>query len=94
MTECLQQRPYAIMTRAKHRAGIPVTEPSKPVTKKTTKKNTLQKLMEKNDSCSRWRTTGYLNKEHEKRAELQTRLDNLKFRKPAGKMRSHSYLPY
>lgn len=68
------------MTRAKHRAGIPVNEAPKPSTKKPSVKR-LQK------EGRGWQATNQLNKqpnEVEKRSQLQSRLQNLQFRKPAG----------
>ncbi|KAG2190721.1 hypothetical protein INT46_004349 [Mucor plumbeus] len=85
--ECFQQRSYAIMSRAKHRAGLPVeasaTFGKKAIPKKTTKKPATK-------DSSKWRTTGYFNKQHEHadeeitRALLKSRLENMNFRKPAG----------
>ncbi|KAI7893215.1 P-loop containing nucleoside triphosphate hydrolase protein [Mucor mucedo] len=60
--EC--HRSYAIMTRAKHRAGIPVSEAPKP--KKIQQTTTNKELGP------------------EQKAQLQARLQNLHFRKPAG----------
>jgi GTP-binding protein Era len=75
------------MSRAKHRAGLPVeasaTSSKKAIPKKTTKKPTTK-------DSSKWRTTGYFNKQHEHadeettRALLKSRLENMNFRKPAG----------
>ncbi|CEP19602.1 hypothetical protein [Parasitella parasitica] len=85
--ECFQQRSYAIMSRAKHRAGLPIT----PVT--STKKKAAINPGSKNTKAAKealkWRTTGYLRKQHEHEDEettrvlLKRRLENLKFRKPA-----------
>jgi hypothetical protein len=64
------------MTRAKHRAGIPVTEPSKPATKKPVRKSY---------AFAPHKKPAESNKEYEKRADLQSRLGSLNFRKPASK---------
>jgi GTP-binding protein Era len=77
------------MTRAKHRAGIPVTQTN------TAKKPTKKAPNNSNDSSNnRWRTMGYLNPKHShikdttvKQALLESRLENLgNVRKPAGIM--------
>jgi GTP-binding protein Era len=80
------------MTRAKHRAGIPVTETNP--TKQPTKKPTKKSASDNNNSSNRWRTVGYFNPKHSdvkdgniKRAMLESRLENLgNVRKPAGIM--------
>ncbi|KAI8642372.1 P-loop containing nucleoside triphosphate hydrolase protein [Parasitella parasitica] len=86
-TECFQQRSYAIMSRAKHRAGLPVA-PVTSTSTKAPKKATSRNAKAAKDAL-KWRTTGYFNKQHEHadekttRALLKNRLENLNFRKPA-----------
>lgn len=60
------------MTRAKHRAGIPVSETPKP----------------KKSQVANWRATVNKELDLDNRAQLQSRLQNLHFRKPAGKTHS------
>lgn len=75
------------MSRAKHRAGLPV-EAAATSSKKVTPKKTAKKPT--TTDSSKWRTTGYFNKQHEHadeettRALLKSRLENMNFRKPAG----------
>lgn len=87
--ECLQQRSYAIMSRAKHRAGLPVESPVKASAAAAKKKAAPITKANSSKGSSKWRTTGYFNKQHEHadeettRALLKRRLENMNFRKPA-----------
>lgn len=80
------------MNRAKHRAGLPVEPPVKAAGAKNATKKKAAPITKANtkESGSKWRTTGYFNKQHEHadeettRALLKSRLENMNFRKPAG----------
>lgn len=81
------------MSRAKHRAGLPVESPVRAAANSASKKKAapITKANSNNTKGgSKWRTTGYFNKQHEQadeeatRALLKSRLENMNFRKPAG----------
>lgn len=85
--ECIHHRSYAIMTRAKHRAGIPVNEAPKvaAATKKAKSKKALP------GSIAGWNKTSsniqqQQTSDSQQRLQLQQRLEHLQFRKPAGKV--------
>lgn len=83
--ECIHHRSYAIMSRAKHRAGIPVNETPKVVSAK----KTLKSKKTSPGSVTGWNKAPsniqqqQTNDSHQ-RLQLQQRLEHLQFRKPAG----------